>query len=268
MSGMLNRRKALALGGGAALGAMVAGAGTASAATGWIRLPIVTANIGRDNLGAREAAIDAVRNCDSLVRPLVGWQEINEGDTGEPAMIDHYFGPLYNNAFLRHNTSFRIPISIPQPWEVASSKTTYVHGGITGVTPPRWINEVVVRHQSHPTLQFALINSHYIANAYNGDQRADLRDEWNEHKRIHASRVLAHHNVGRLVFWTADTNNPNYYKATSLESERRCFGTGIDRINWLAGNGVVQEQFIDTKTVDMRVDGHDARVAVFQVRLA
>lgn len=142
-----------------------------------------------------------------------------------------------------------------------------MHGGISGVTPPRWINEVVVRHQNHPALEFALINSHYIANAYNGDQRTDLRDEWNKHKNIHAERVLAHHQAGRLVFWTADTNNPNYFKATSLDAERRCFSTGIDRINWLAGDGTVQEQFIDTKTVDMRVDGHDARVAVFQVRL-
>jgi hypothetical protein len=47
VSGEFSRRKALLLGGGVVLGA-AAGVGSASAAaTDWIRLPIVTANIGR-----------------------------------------------------------------------------------------------------------------------------------------------------------------------------------------------------------------------------
>lgn len=267
MSGELSRRKALVLGGGVVLGGLAAGAGTASAATDWIRLPVVTANIGRKNLGAREAAIRDVRNADDLARPLVGWQEIREGDSGEPAMIDRYFGSLYHNAFLRHDRAFRVPISIPRPWRVVSSKATFVHGGISGWTPPRWINEVVVRHQSHPGLEFVLINSHYIANAYNGAQRADLRDEWNKHKGIHKDRVLAHHRQGRLVIWTADTNNPNYVKATGWDKEHRVFFNGIDRINWMPGNGAVRLELRNTRTVDMRVDGHDARVAIFRIRL-
>jgi hypothetical protein len=87
VSGELSRRKALVLGGGVALGTM-AGVGTATAASDWIRLPIVTANVGRKNLGARDAAIRDVRNADADARPLVGWQEISEGDSGEPAMIE------------------------------------------------------------------------------------------------------------------------------------------------------------------------------------
>jgi hypothetical protein len=263
----LSRRKALVLGGGAVLGAL-AGAGTAAATTEWFRLPVVTANIGRKNLGAREDAIRDVRNADDAARPLVGWQEIREGDTGEPAMIDRYFGDLYQNAFLRHDTAFRVPISIPKPWRVVDSKATFVHGGIEGVTPPRFVNEVVVRHETHTALEFALVNTHYIANAYNGDQRADLRDEWDHHKDVHRDRVIAHHNQGRLVIWTADTNNPDYVRATGQDSEHRVFTGGIDRVNWLPGNGTVQLELRGTKTVDMRVDGHDARVAVFRIRVA
>lgn len=261
----LSRRKALILGGGVALGAL-AGTGFAAAATDWVRLPIVTANIGRKNLGKREAAIRAVRNADDAVRPIVGWQEIREGDTGEPAMVDRYFGSLYRNTFLRHDSAFRVPISVPKPWRVVASKATFVHGGISGVTPPRWINEVVIRHETHPALEFALVNSHYIANAYNGDQRRDLRDEWNHHKDKHRARVLAHHNAGRLVIWTADTNNPNYVRATGRDAERRVFTGGIDRINWLPGNGAVKVELRGTKTVDMQVDSHNARVAIFRVR--
>ncbi|MGC4943842.1 hypothetical protein [Kribbella sp. DT2] len=100
----ITRRQALKLGGGAA--ASLAGAKVAAAGD-WVRLPIVTANIARKNLGAREAAIRDVRNdADPGNRPFVGWQEIREGDEGEPAMISQYFGDAYQNAFLQHDTSY------------------------------------------------------------------------------------------------------------------------------------------------------------------
>jgi hypothetical protein len=261
-----SRRKALVLGGGAVLGTL-AGAGTASAASEWFRLPVITANIGRDDLTAREDAIRDVRNGDAT-RPLVGWQEINEGDTGEPAMIDRHFGSLYQNAFLRHDTAFRVPISIPRPWVVVDSQATFVHGGIEGVTPPRWITEVTVRHESHTALRFTMINTHYIANAYNGARNPNLRDEWDLLKSIHKERVLAHHQQGRLVIWTADTNNPDYRKATGWDAEKQVFTAGIDRINWMPGDGTVRLELLDTRSIDMRVDGHDARVAIFRIRLA
>jgi hypothetical protein len=267
VSGKFSRRKALVLGGGVVLGA-AASVGPASAATDWIRLPVITANIGRKNLGAREAAIRAVRNGDEGARPLVGWQEIGEGDSGERPMIEKHFGDVYRNVFLGHATAFRVPISVPKPWQVVDSKPTRVHGGIAHVTPPRWINEVVVQHEAHPDLRFVLINSHYIAGAYNGGERPDLRDEWNHHRNVHKDRVLAHHRKGRLVIWTADTNNPGYTKATGWDAERRVFAHGIDRINWLPGNGTVKLELANTKSIDMRVDGHDARVAIFRIRLA
>lgn len=273
-TGRISRRQALALGGGAAAAAAgvgsVAAARSASAATDWFRLPIVTANIGRDNLGAREAAIRAVRNGDPGHRPVVGWQEIREGagDTGEPAMISQYFGPLYRNAFLHDERSFRVPISVPQPWKVVNSKATFVHGGIANVTPPRWINEVAVEHSAHPKLKFVLINSHYIFGAYNGPQKPDRRDEWDLHKKTHRERVMAHHDKGHLVIWTADTNNPGYENATGQDSERKAFHHGVDRVNWLPGDGSVKLDLVTTKVIPMSVDGHDARMAVFRIKLA
>lgn len=268
MSGGFSRRKALLLGGGVALGAAAGVGPAAAAASGWIRLPIITANIGRKHLGAREAAIRAVRHGVDGARPLVGWQEISEGDRGEPPMIEKHFGNAYRTAFLRHQRSFRVPISVPKPWRIVDSKPTRAHGGIEKVTPPRWINEVVVRHESHPNLQFALINTHYLFGAYNGATRPDLRDEYDHHHDVHKRRVLHHHREGRLVIWTADTNNPRYAKATGWKAEKQVFPAGIDRINWMPGNGAVQLQLRRTASIDLRVDGHDARVAIFRIRLA
>jgi hypothetical protein len=273
VSGMLSRRNALILGGGAVVAATTGAltgtaAGAPEAAAGWIRLPIVTANIGRKNLGARDAAINAVRHGVGDVRPIVGWQEIGEGDSGERAMIEKHFGDAYRTAFLRHKSSFRVPISVPAPWKIVDSKPTFVHGGIKHVTPPRWINEVVVRHEANPNLQFVLINTHYIAGAHNGSHNPNLLDEWNHHHDVHKKRVLAHHEKGRLVIWTADTNNPGYPTATGRKAERRVFAKGIDRIDWLPGNGSVKLELRGTKSIDMHVDGHDARVAIFRIRPA
>ncbi|HEY3555941.1 MAG TPA: hypothetical protein VGL05_00670 [Kribbella sp.] len=278
MTSRISRRQALMLGGGALAGAATLGSASAAdavevadrstAGTGWFRLPVVTANIGRKHLGAREAAIKAVRGGDPGHRPFVGWQEIGEGDSGEAAMIAKHFGSAYGNAFLRDEKSFRVPISVPAPWKIVNRKRTFVHGGIKHVTPPRYLNEVVVEHSQHAGLRFVLIDTHYIAGAYNGNNNPNLRDEWNLHHKLHRERVLAHHANGQLVIWTADTNNPNYDRATGQKSEHKVFSKGIDRINWLPGNGNVKLELLNTKVIPMHVDGHDARMAIFRIKLA
>jgi hypothetical protein len=274
MSGELNRRKALLLGGGVVL-ATAAGVGSASAAgpesaaaANWVRLPIITANIGRRHLDKREAAIRAVRHGVAGERPLVGWQEISEQDHGEEAMIEKHFKEGYRTEFLRHKKAFRVPISVPKPWKIVGSKPKLAHGGIKEITPPRWVTEVVVQHESNPNLQFVLINTHYLFGAYNGATRPDLRDEYDHHHAVHKQRVLHHHREGRLVIWTADTNNPHYAKATGWKAEKQVFPGGIDRINWLPGNGSVRLQLRGTKSIDMDVDNHNARVAIFRIRAA
>ncbi|MEU4192838.1 hypothetical protein AB0E69_13125 [Kribbella sp. NPDC026611] len=283
MTQRISRRQALLLGGGLLAGAgaagTVVGAGSASAATAaqrsaeaqagaWVRLPVITANIGRKNLGARQGAIQAVRAGDPGNRPFVGWQEISEGDTGEPAMISQAFGEAYDNAFLADASSYRVPISVPTPWHVINSQKTFVHGGIANVSPPRWINEVVVEHGQVPGLKFVLINTHYLHGAYNGDNDPSLRDEWDLHKKTHRERVMAHHDKGHLVIWTADTNNPTYDQATGQPNEGKVVSTGIDRIDWLPGDGSVQLDLLGTSVVPMNVDDHNARVAIFRIRLA
>ncbi|MBO0839739.1 MAG: hypothetical protein J2O49_02830 [Sciscionella sp.] len=283
MTGELSRRRAfrlggVVLGGGIAAGVAVgtsnastetnAAATDPTAATDWIRLPVITANIGRKHLDQRDRAIHDVRYGDAGYLPLVGWQEIGEGDTGEPAMIAKHFGSRYQNEFLRSDKAPREPMSIPKVWKVISARSTFVHHGIAKVTPSRWINEVVVQHAQHTDLRFAMLNTHYIANAYNGDRRHDLQALWDKHKRIHKERVLAHHQQGRLVIWTADTNRRDYTTATGRAAERQVFHNGIDRINWLPGTDRVRLELHNTKTVDMHVDEHDAHVAIFQIRLA
>jgi hypothetical protein len=283
MTKKISRRAALGLAGGVAVGAAAAvglgsaeaargkgGPGPARAASEWVRLPVVTANIGRKHLDAREAAIAAVRQQSDGERPMVGWQEIGEGpnDTGEPSMINQHFGDSYTHMFLNDPQSPREPISVPRPWVVTGHTSVPVHGGISGITPPRLINEVVVQHETIAGLQFVIMNTHYIANAYVGDQRPDLRQLWDLHKQIHSQRVLERHQNQKLpVIWTADTNRNDYGTATGWAQEGAAFGSGLDRVDWMTSNNV-EIQLLNTNVVPMSVDDHNAKVAILHIRLA
>jgi hypothetical protein len=269
MANRISRRQALKLGAGAVAGAAAAGSmtETADAAGAWVRLPVITANIGRDNLGARAGAIQNVRNGDAT-RPFVGWQEISEGDSGEEAMISNSFGSAYANWFLGDSQSFRVPISVPAPWTVINANQVFVHGVVENESPPRWINEVVVQHNSNAALKFAMINTHYLHDAYNGDNNPNLRQYWDLHKQIHRQRVMNYHDNGTAVFWTADTNNPNYDQATGQPNEGKVWGSGIDRVDWLPGNGSVQIQLLNSGLIPLGVDSHEAHLAIFRIRVA
>lgn len=100
-----------------------------------------------------------------------------------------------------------------------------------------------------------------------GDQNPNLRDEYDLHKKTHRERVMAHHDKGHLVIWTADTNNPGYDKATGQDTERRSFPTASTGSTGCPGDGTVQLDLLTTNVVPMNVDDHNARVASFRIRL-
>ncbi|MEU4568931.1 hypothetical protein [Micromonospora sp. NPDC023956] len=273
----MSRRQALGIAGGAALvgatGALTVTA-PAGAATAWRNLGVVTANIGRDNLGQREAAIVAVRNALSLEgpedRPLVGWQEIGEGDGDEKekGWINEHFGPYYNNLHL-NDAGHRVPISAPKVYNVLAQRVTPVHPGKEGVSPNRVVSEALLSAADDPALQFAFVNTHFVAGAYNGreDPHEAWRDSmWTLHFDVLRNTVMEYWRTrGYPVIWTGDVNRdpmPMLYPA----KETRAFASGIDQIGWIEGTNGVQIQLRSTKVVPMNVDGHDARVAVLQLR--
>ncbi|WP_027345433.1 hypothetical protein [Hamadaea tsunoensis] len=276
--GPISRRRALGLAGGAALaGATGALAATepAGAATAWRNLGVITANIGRDNLGRRDAAIIAVRNALSMEgpqdRPLVGWQEIGEGDGDEKekGYINDHFGPYYNNLHLNDGGQL-VPISAPKAYNVLAQRVTSVHAGKAGVSPNRVITEVLLGAADDPALQFAFLNTHFVAGAYNGkeDPYEAWRDQmWGIHFDKMRDTMSYWLDRGYPVIWTGDTNRdpmPKFFPAR----EARAFANGIDQIGWVLSTNGVQIQLRNKFTVAMNVDDHDARVAVLQLRRA
>ncbi|EST37793.1 hypothetical protein N566_11145 [Streptomycetaceae bacterium MP113-05] len=273
----ISRRRALALGGGAVLGAAGAttAAGEADAATDWTRLVVVTANIGRTNLGQRERAIRDVRHAvtinGSLAKPLVGWQEIGEGDDDgvEPRLINQHFGGEYRNILEYDEVAHRVPMSIPRAYNIIDRRVTRVHGGKAGVSPHRVITEAVLERADDPKLRFVFANTHYVAGAWNGkeDPYEGWRDDmWGRHFRTHRDDVLGHwRSRGFPVIWTGDVNR-SPMPLLLPHHEKRAFGSGIDQIGWVTGSNGTQIRLRRTKIVPMHVDSHDARVAIMQVR--
>jgi hypothetical protein len=275
----ISRRRTLMLGGGAVLGAAAAltAASGAGAATDWKRLVVVTANIGRKNLGQRERAIRAVRHAVTkggrVAKPLVGWQEIGEGDNDgkEPRWINEHFGNGFRNIFETHKAAHRVPMSIPTEFNIVDRRVTPVHDGLGGVSPNRVITEAVLELASDPQLRFVFVNTHYVAGAWNGKKdshEAWRRRMWKRHFRSHRDDVLAHwHSQGYPVIWTGDVNRSPMPLLLPTH-EKRAFNRGIDQIAWIPGTNGTEIRLTGTKTVPMHVDSHHARVAMMQIRRA
>jgi len=273
----ISRRRALVLGGGSVLGAAgaFAVARGADAADGWRHLVVVTANIGRKHPGERERAIRDVRHAvrfgGRLAKPLVGWQEIGEGDhdSREPHWIGTYFGAGYRNLFLHDEAARLVPMSVPRDYTVLDRRVTRVHGGLAGVTPNRVITQALLQSADDPRLRFVFANTHYVAGAWNGrtdSHEAWRRRMWRRHFRMQRDDVLSYwHARGCPVIWTGDVNR----SALPLflpQHEKRAFRRGIDHIGWVPGGNGTELRLAGTRSVPMHVDDHDARVAVFQVR--
>lgn len=275
----ISRRRALMVTGGVALGAAGAltATGLAGAAAGGTRLVVVTANIGRKHLDQRQRAIrdvrHAVKSGGRFLKPLVGWQEIGEGDDDgrEPRWINEYFGKGYRNVFEKDKAAHRVPISVPSEFTVVDSRSTPVHKGLGGVTPNRVINQVVLELAADPQLKFVFANTHYVAGAFNGKQdshEAWRRRMWQRHFDKHRDEVLEHWRAkGLPVIWTGDVNRSPMPELLPRR-EKRVFKRGIDQIAWVPGTNGTEISLKGTKTVDMHVDSHNARVAVLQLRRA
>lgn len=270
----ISRRRAVGLAGGALLGTLLGGAASAQAASPARDLVVVTSNLGRAGTrGPYEQSVAAVRNGVKVggrpFKPLVGFQEIGEGDRFpdfEAKLIDRYFGAGFTKVFNGAKSSAsREPIVVPAPFQVISSNVTPTHGGIAKVSPDRSISEVVVQAADDPKLQIAILNTHYIAGAYVGPMIANRRPYWDKHFRTHARRIQAYLDLGLPVIWTGDVNRVALPKLHP--NEQRVFPRGIDQIRWIPGRNGTRIVLEGKRSIRTTIEGnHRALVAHFRIR--
>lgn len=251
---LIGRRKLLigvgALGfGAAATAAGVATADTIDTAGAAVRFRVVSANIGRANpASVAKKAIKKVRDKSAPNGyPIVGWQEIDEDDKGdEHQMIKDVFGGRYQNLFMDRNDSntgderykTREPMTIPKTWEVVSRQVHFTHGGLGGVSPSRYITQAHIRHKKYSKLSFVLLNTHYVAGAFNGesDQHEKWRKvHWHNHFKKHKQIVANLVKKGHTVIWTGDPNRRAGMPKVHPNEKR--FFKGIDKIGLICPDG-------------------------------
>lgn len=58
------------------------------------------------------------------------------------------------------------------------------------------------------------------------------------------------------------------WRRRSRSAERKAFPSGIDRIDWLPGDGSVKLDLLGTHQIQMNVDDLNAKLAVFRIKPA
>lgn len=215
-----------------------------------VELTVVTANIGR-------GVPPAVRR-DNIVRvrhgfpgAIIGWQEIDEADTGdEHAMLAKTFGPdHYRNVGFEH----AVPISVPAPWEVIDADVTEACKFLPHATPNRYIVSALSKH---PDLAEPVVfmDGHYPLARLGGKEGAA---RWADTQRAWVVKAAEWHRAGHTIFTTRDTNRlHNMPKVHQLE--RQLLPNAIARVSVIPGSVSVVRRGTP-RHVNLTIDGHDAK---------
>lgn len=206
------------------------------------QVTVFTANIGRTSTAEQRQVNlrrikDTVKTLDSVV---VGWQEIDEADTGdEHAMLTQLWP---RQVFAGFGTAvpqlFNMPV-IPQ-----KSRVTVTSEGRAKVSPTRFCVQTIAEVGPYKVV---FMNGHYPFNA--PDLRRQCNREWTR---------LAHdwHEQGYPVITTRDTNW--HGRVPKLHPrERLLTPSGIDRITFIPASGVTARVNKRHK-INLTIDGHDA----------
>lgn len=138
---------------------------------------------------------------------VIGWQEVM-GDRSRRKMRQQL--PDYRH-YVPSSSAGAVPISFRSgTWQLVDAGSVPAHDGVHGITPDRFINWVVLEHDSGHTITF--VNTHFINGAFKPwKSRYQLRKRlWHRHLDTLVA-TLRELNTGRdLTFVVGDFN----YKRT------------------------------------------------------
>lgn len=216
-----------------------------------VEVNIVTANIGREKSGPfRSSEIARVRDHFPDSPPIIGWQEIDESDSGDEHGMLRKHMPHY--AWAGANT--REPIGIPPGWTLASDWQVKGHAGMAKFSPYRPIVIGVARHDA-TGIEVSLVNTHPVRLGPTGGQLAERQDLWDEWKANVIDVIANQHKTGRPVIFCADANSASLGKLHP--NQQTLVHSGLDYIIGVDGaDARIVKKW--TTRVDLHIDGHDA----------
>jgi len=209
---------------------------------------LITANLGRGV--TRGTFLRNVRAIDDEAGrgTIIGFQEIDEDDTPpEHRGLRRVLGDDFTFA----GWDTREPIALGDRWNKRQEDVTRGATGLARLSPARTITEAVVVHESGAEL--AALNLHYPRNI------PALASRWQVLRAAHRDRVAHHYAAGRTVVWFADVNRVRF--APLMQRERTLAHRGLDWIRCVEHPNGVQLRVVETGSIDLTIDGHDAQWA-------
>lgn len=208
------------------------------------RVTVFTANIGRTSTAdQRKENLRRIKNAVvKLDNVVVGWQEIDEADTGdEHAMLTALWPHQVFTGF-----STAVPELFNAPVRPISSSTNKTSDGRAGVSPTRFCIATLTTIGDYKVM---FMNGHYPFNAE--DLRRDCNREWTR---------LAHEfyetNKADIIITTRDTNW--HGRMPKLHPKERLLtqAGAIDRITVIEKK--VTARVAKRHKINLTIDGHDA----------
>lgn len=211
---------------------------------------IVTANLGR-GVSVREfkANVDRIKKQTPGKHQFFGFQEIDEAD--EPEELK-YLKKVFGETHRFVGVSTSVPILVPKTFDINRRIIEHASDGVAGLSPRRHVVQALVHPEGHPDAKALATNTHFGRNIR---QLAMPRES--------AERVLRDQLDTKHAAWlTADLNSANFPRLAPREktfvNARLDYIRGYDRED-------VSMKRLDTGTINLTMDGHDAHWARVQI---
>lgn len=206
---------------------------------------LVTANLGRGvDTGEFLRNVRAI-DSETGAGTIIGFQEIDEDDApDEHAGLRTILGRAFG--FVGFDT--RVPIAYGPRWAVRRDRTIRASRGLARLSPARVITEAVLVHDDGA--EIVVLNVHF--------PRRDVRllSRWRSVETKLRRRIRHHHRRGRTVVPLGDFNRARL--GALHPAERVLAHDDLDWIRVVEHPAGARLRRVDTGTVDLTIDGHDA----------
>lgn len=170
----------------------------------------ITATVSFQNLGRKEASAVSVfqmikQTMQDRPNVIYNFVEIDEGDSGEHAALKAVFGDAGWSGFATREPTLT---RMDSKWHVMDSEVVKLHGATGNNTGPERVL-VITRYENvnDKNARLAVVNTHFVANAYNGNMNARLKPYWNTAWEKMHDRVARLYDNNFDIIITGDFNH-------------------------------------------------------------
>jgi len=181
-------------------------------------------------------------------------QELDEADKpDEHAFVKELAGKDHLVGFQTH-----VPIVVARRYTVRVPRVKPTSEGVPHQSPRRNVVSCRIEHPRKPDVPgVALLNNHAPRNT------PVLREQIKENREEFGQEVWRVWEQQHSYIWAGDMNDQNFPKLTP--GEKTAVHAGLDYIRYRSHPKGAQLELLDTGTVDMDIDGHNAHWAKFRV---